>query len=196
MPPLNDEQLDQRRDERREQIKRAAVKVFARRGLVGTKMSMIAAEAGISQGLSYRYFATKDDLFVELVREAMVASQAAVAQVGDLPGTPLEQLRTLTQAMLDEDNRHLFLLVQQVQTSDEVPEAARQLVGRYSASSLIEPLVPILLRGQASGDFCPGDPRELLACYLAVVTGLMLQHMPAEGEVRMPRIDLLLKILQ
>ncbi|WP_420481830.1 TetR/AcrR family transcriptional regulator [Cohnella zeiphila] len=39
-------------DERREQIKKAALKVFAGKGLAGTKMSAIAAEAGISQGLS------------------------------------------------------------------------------------------------------------------------------------------------
>lgn len=52
MAPLNEQQLEQIHDERREQIKKAALKVFARHGINGTKMSMIAAEAGISQGLS------------------------------------------------------------------------------------------------------------------------------------------------
>lgn len=53
---------DRNQDERREQIKKAARKVFAIKGIAGTKISMIAAEAGISQGLTYRYFQSKEEL--------------------------------------------------------------------------------------------------------------------------------------
>ncbi|PUB10475.1 TetR family transcriptional regulator [Paenisporosarcina sp. OV554] len=60
MTQLNEPQPNNIHDERREQIKNAALKVFAHRGIIGTKMSMIAAEAGISQGLSYRYFKSKE----------------------------------------------------------------------------------------------------------------------------------------
>lgn len=66
MSPLNKGQLDQIRDDRRKQIKQAALKVFARRGFTGTKTSLIAAETGISEGLIYRYFKSKDELFTML----------------------------------------------------------------------------------------------------------------------------------
>jgi len=62
LSPLSGEQLHQIRDERRGQIIQAAVNVFSRRGIIGTKMSMIAAEAGVSHGLVYHYFKTKDEL--------------------------------------------------------------------------------------------------------------------------------------
>lgn len=85
---LNEHQPDHIHDERREQIKRAALKVFAYRGIAGTKMSMITAQAGISQGLFYRYFNSKEELFTILVQDAMEEAQAAVKNVRHLPGTP------------------------------------------------------------------------------------------------------------
>jgi AcrR family transcriptional regulator len=75
-------------DDPRYQIKRAALKLFAKRGIDGTKMSTIASEAGISQGLSYRYFSSKDDIFTLLVQEAIEEAQAAVRNVHQLPGSP------------------------------------------------------------------------------------------------------------
>ena len=67
---------DRAHDERREQIKRAALKIFAQRGIAGTKMSMIASEAGISQGLTYRYFNSKEEIFSVLVQEAIRRSSS------------------------------------------------------------------------------------------------------------------------
>ncbi len=195
MAPMNQEQLGLLRDERREQIKKAALKVFARRGLTGTKMSMIAAEAGISQGLSYRYFESKEVLFVELVQDAMAESHAAVDRVVQLRITPREQLRALTVSMLEEGNQEAFLLVQLVQTSDEVPEAARQVVERSSSKSIVDRLVPLFTRGQRSGELRPGNPRRMLFCYLAVLTGLMLQRLPRTGDFRMPELELLLELV-
>ena len=48
LSPLTEDQLHQIRDDRKEQIMLAGAKVFARKGIIGAKMSMIAKEAGIS----------------------------------------------------------------------------------------------------------------------------------------------------
>jgi TetR/AcrR family fatty acid metabolism transcriptional regulator len=45
----------------------AASRLFAERGYVGTKVSDIVAEAGVSQPTFYAYFESKETLFVELV---------------------------------------------------------------------------------------------------------------------------------
>lgn len=54
--------------ERREQVLEAALPVFARNGYAGTSTEEVAAAAGISQPYLFRLFATKRELFVELVR--------------------------------------------------------------------------------------------------------------------------------
>src|SRR5690625_5906735 len=107
MKQSNETQSNHIYDERSEQIKSAALKLFSHRGIAGTKMSMIAAEAGISQGLSYRYFNSKEELFTILVEEAIVEAQKAIKSILHLSVTPIQQIRTLTLRMLDRKSTRL-----------------------------------------------------------------------------------------
>ncbi|WP_066069302.1 TetR/AcrR family transcriptional regulator [Neobacillus soli] len=195
MAPSNEQKLDQIHLKRIEQIKKAALKVFAHRGIIGTKMSMIAAEAEISQGLSYRYFKSKEELFITLIQEAMEEANAAFQHVQQLPGTPLEQIRTLTQNILDESNKYPFLLIQHASVSDEVPPKAKQIIEHFSTNVPIEQLIPLFIKGQQLGQFCEGDPYKLLFCYMSVITGLMLQEKQTEGKNWSEDVDILMKII-
>src|SRR5215468_10032538 len=78
------------RDEQRARILDGARAVFARRGMAAT-MAEVAAAAGVSQGLAYRYFASKDELFRALVAEAMLSSDLPEA-MSDAPSASLEFL--------------------------------------------------------------------------------------------------------
>ncbi len=51
------------RDERIEQIRRAAVAVFGDRGFRGTSMAAIAEAVGISRPALYQYFENREDVF-------------------------------------------------------------------------------------------------------------------------------------
>ena len=50
-------------DERKQEILEAALRVFARKGYDKTSISDIAGEIGISQGLCYRYFPSKEVIY-------------------------------------------------------------------------------------------------------------------------------------
>jgi AcrR family transcriptional regulator len=195
LAPLNDEQLHQIRDERKEQIMEAALKVFARRGIVGTKMSMIATEAGVSHGLLYHYFKSKDELFTMLVQEAMVEAHTEMRNVYDLPGSPIEKIRTLTEIIIDEGGTPYFMLIHQARTSDGVPEKAKQLIEQYSMRAFIDQLLPLFLKGQQAGEIAEGNPEELISSYLSVLTGLMVLNAQEDESYRMPEVDILLRIV-
>lgn len=186
---------DRNQDERREQIKRAALKVFANKGITGTKISMIAAEAGISQGLTYRYFQSKEELFSLLVHEAVEEAQASIRNAPLLPGTPLEQFKTLTVNMLDDTHKHHFLLIQQAQSTEGVPEQAKLAIARYQPQDTMELLVPLFVKGQELGEFGEGDPRQRLFLYFSVVTGLMIQETHAGTGYWQREVDRLIKLL-
>ncbi|WP_201008828.1 TetR/AcrR family transcriptional regulator [Paenibacillus glycanilyticus] len=186
---------DRNYEERREQIKKAALKVFASRGIAGTKISMIAAEAGISQGLTYRYFQSKEELFTLLVQEAIDEAQTSIRNVPSLPGTPLEQIKALTRDMLDDTHKHYFLLIQQAQTSAGVPEQAKQAVSKYRPQDTMDLLVPIFVKGQELGEFGEGDPQNLLFLYFSVVTGLMIQETHVGEGYWQREVDRLIKLL-
>jgi AcrR family transcriptional regulator len=193
--PLNEEQQHQIRDERREQIMGAALKVFARRGIIGTKMSMIAAEAGISHGLLYHYFASKEELFTTLVERAMIASDEAIHSVYELPGTPIDKIRALTLDMLDEGGTDYFLLIHQARTSDGVPEKVVELMKRYSMDKYVKQLQDLFREGQEVGELVDGDLDEMISSYLSVLSGLMVLNVQKIGGYQRPRVDVLLRMI-
>lgn len=57
---------------RRHEILTAAKKLFYRHGFTGTSMAAIAEQAGISKGLIYHYFSSKEDLLLSFSQEMEV----------------------------------------------------------------------------------------------------------------------------
>ncbi len=67
----------QRRPEARpEEILDAAQRVFGEAGFAGTRLDVVAREAGVSKGTRYLYFASKEALFREMVRARAVSGLA------------------------------------------------------------------------------------------------------------------------
>ena len=58
------------RAERREQILAAATRAFARGGFAKTGLDVVAAEAGVTPAILYRHFASKADLYREVLDSA------------------------------------------------------------------------------------------------------------------------------
>lgn len=86
------------------QILLNATDVFARKGLVGTKIKDIAAKAGFSQGFIYNYFKSKDDIFTKIVELASEGAGNSVKFASELNGTPYEKIFWLTEAFLSIDS--------------------------------------------------------------------------------------------
>ncbi len=63
MPRLLDDTIEKNK----RKIERAALRLFTRKGFHGTSVREIADKAGISMGKLYIYYATKEDIFIDLV---------------------------------------------------------------------------------------------------------------------------------
>ena len=80
----------QHRDARREQILAAARRCFLRDGFHATSMQDLFAEAGLSSGAVYSYFASKDDMIVAIAEENMRGvTEMIAAVVTQHPGRPV-----------------------------------------------------------------------------------------------------------
>jgi AcrR family transcriptional regulator len=194
MSPLSKQQLEQIREERIEQIKKAAIKTFAQHGYEGTKMSLIAEEAGLSQGLFYRYFKSKDELFTMLIKELLETANMELQGINHLPGTPREQIRTLTEHIFDESNKYSFMFIQHARTMKKIPDKANEILERHSPNELIDLLVPIFIKGQEMGEFREGDPRQLLSWYFHIVNCLITSD-NGYHEYGLPDVDTIMRIL-
>jgi len=69
--PRTPEQYEQIREEKRKQIMDVALRLFAMEGYHATSISKIASEAGISKGLMYNYFDSKEALMFNILELGM-----------------------------------------------------------------------------------------------------------------------------
>jgi len=79
-------------EERREQIVRAATKLFSEQGYYLTTIQDIAREAGISVGLIYQYFKDKDDVLFLTLKLVLETYEKVIPEALEGAEHPLERL--------------------------------------------------------------------------------------------------------
>ena len=166
---------------RRKQISQAAITVFARDGYQSAAVDDIAAEAGLSKGSIYRYFADKEALFhaaFEAVQaEVLTESEQAMAQ----ESRAWDQLSALVRTSVTGWQRNLtmFPLVLEIWAAASAGPA-RERLGTVMADmyrSYREHVAALIRQGQTEGDLAPdADPEATAAWLVAATDGLLLQH--------------------
>lgn len=144
-----------RKQDRPQEITAAALQAFAEKGYAATRVDDVAKRAGVSKGLMYLYFKTKEDLFKAVIRSFVVPKIDALAAIIDssetsseaflrgpfldfvktLPGSPISVLIRL---MIAEGPKHPDLL---------------QFYWDNVVSRGLAALTELLERGVKSGEF-------------------------------------------
>jgi AcrR family transcriptional regulator len=116
-----------RKEDRPQEITEAALAAFAEKGYAATRVDEVARRAGVSKGLLYLYFKTKEDLFKAVIRSfvvpkideltAIIESSELTSEeflrgpflefVKTLPGSPIS---ILVRLMISEGPKHPDLL--------------------------------------------------------------------------------------
>ena len=76
-----------RKEDRPQEIAEAAFETFAEKGYAGTRIDDVAKRAGVSKGLTYLYYKTKEDLFKAVVRNVVVRRVDTL--IGDVESSEL-----------------------------------------------------------------------------------------------------------
>jgi AcrR family transcriptional regulator len=166
-----------RPDERPRELLNAALRVFAARGYSATRLSDIAAAAGVTKGTIYYYFKNKDAL---LLRLAEAADQSEVERLAVLvtnsTGPVSAQLRTVMRKGFtdptDETRRLLRIVYLALHT--DAPHLFAKVVQRTLVDgwALITTLIE---RGKATGEFRADADAETAARIFT--SGLLLQQL-------------------
>ncbi|QYB07069.1 TetR/AcrR family transcriptional regulator [Rhodococcus sp. USK10] len=103
-------------DERREQLLRAAAKVFRAKGFHATSVSEIAAEFGSDRASLYYYVGSKEELFEMVVEQAVLENVQMAEQIRDGAEEPGAKLREILIALMrsyDVNFPQLFVFLQE-----------------------------------------------------------------------------------
>ena len=79
-----------RKEDRPQEITDAAFAAFAENGYSATRVEDVAKRAGVSKGLLYLYFKTKEELFKAVVRSVVVPRIDALVDEAQKPGQTSE----------------------------------------------------------------------------------------------------------
>lgn len=174
----NPETNRQIKEERREAILSAALHLFAKKGLAAAKSSDIAAAAGISQGLLYHYFTSKEEIFTTLIRNAFEKMNEACVMLEGLSISPKEKVQMAVEKLLEGLGTHpstaeTYLLIAQATASGAIPEEARQAIRTLNRTPY-EVMTRIFAAGQASGVFRQDPPEVLAQMFWTSFTGLSI----------------------
>jgi AcrR family transcriptional regulator len=188
------------REAQRAKILECARRVFARKGMDAT-ITDIAAEAQISLGLAYRYFADKEAIFSELVKQTVPDDAAELQQLVEMPGTPGERLAALISSIVaargQREPREAHQLLMHALDADAMPKEIRELLSkRYQ--KLLAAMRQLIVEGQATGEVAPGDPDQLVAVVSACLDGLTRWALrdPAPFRTFVPDARIILRLLQ
>lgn len=156
------------RDMRREAIITAARELFSRKGFHGTSMPDIAHAAGISTGLIYYIFPSKEDILLACCEEVAVLHLDLFSQASHL-SNPLERFDYIVRELytsLDKGSRRLIIMYRD---SSTLPRETRQRI-LSMIKNLDYRFLELIEEGQRMGVFRQDipDPRILAANILGL----------------------------
>lgn len=139
------------RGQRRERLLQAAARVFARHAYESASMDEIAHEAGVGKPTLYRYYPSKDALFVAVFVDALDTLEERLAGVLDEhPGLP-ERLRGLVLAITPTFRDHL-VPVRLLDDGAAALDASRRRIFRERRDRIARYLTRAIEDGAGRGD--------------------------------------------
>ncbi|NNC77898.1 MAG: TetR/AcrR family transcriptional regulator [Woeseiaceae bacterium] len=193
-----------RKEERPQQITAAAFDVFAEKGYARARVQEVAERAGVSKGLMYLYFKTKEELFKAVIKSVVVRRVDALIDAANdttlsseeflrgpfadfMKKIPASPVAVVIRLLVSEGPRH----------PDIVDYYWNNVVSKGIAT-----ISSFLDRGIANGEFRKtkiGDVPQLVVAPMIVATiwNLLFTRQPVDATILVDtQIDMLLDYLR
>ncbi|MCL1847031.1 MAG: TetR/AcrR family transcriptional regulator [Coriobacteriia bacterium] len=161
----------EQKEKRYWEILNAALDLFIRKGYAATKVSDIAQAVGMSTGLLFHYFESKEKLYTTLIEFGIQGPQQVMELDQSDPLAFFEEAarQVLLYVTIDSFTAKMFALMSQAQYSDAIPDAAKSLVRGFN---IFEPTAALIRKGQQQGTIRAGDPLALALTFWMSIMGI------------------------
>lgn len=172
---------------RRNEIAKAAARVFNRLGFQGASMNAVAAELKMDRASLYYYFSSKEEMFDEIIRSAVDKNVELARKIQQTNVSPQRKIRDLIIALMTSysDNYpllYIYIRENLSQVSDSRSEWSRYM--RNLNQEMAGLVIKIVEQGYADKTFRNVGSSKVVAFGILGVTGWTHRWFrPAESDV-------------
>ena len=184
----------EQKEKRKNEILAAGLDLFIRRGYTSTKISDIAKQVGMSTGLLFHYFESKEKLYEALIQEGVSAPMNIMADSGL---EPIAFFETTTKWILNffkckPTFAKYFVLMNQAYYNESAPQSVKNMLKDYD---IFTPTSRLIERGQETGTIRNGNSYALAMTYWCAIQGIA-EQMVVNPENPYPESEWIVDILR
>ncbi len=167
------------RQEPRQEILRAAARLFQQQGYDATSMNDVAAALKLSKGGLYHHFQSKDEILFHIMSHAMEITEQRVINAARRIEDPEERLRTLIRlhigVVLSEEDREITVMLHE---NHPLPPALRRKINgrKKDYVHFVENLIADVQRQRNSTSSV--TPRAAAFALLGMINWIYQWHKP------------------
>ena len=192
--PRNQQQNEQAREARKEQILIEALRQFAAKGLAATRIQDIAENVGMAQGLLYHYYPSKEAIYIDLVKDALDKTIEASKGLQAMDAPVKEKLSFALRELLhtiEQSERFAQTCCLIAQMADIVTSGEEKALIEEKRNAPYRIVADIIRQGQNEGSVVAGDPNALALLFWSSVNGLAIYRIAHAYAGPMPDYRLL-----
>lgn len=165
------ETRQEQKERRRQEIIYVALELFVKKGYAATKITDIAQMAGMSTGLLFHYFDSKEALYEELVKLGLQGTKFPIEQKCEHAIDFFTTFAAMLFRQLEAEPliAKMFVLMAEAQRKEGTPPRIRELALQVDT---IDAFVPIVEWGQKEGSIREGDARVISNAFWCSIQGI------------------------
>lgn len=167
-----------------EKVLNAAEKIFGSKGYHGSTTKEIAEEAGVSEGIIFKYFKTKKELLVNLV--VPIISKTAVSLLVNNSDEDLEDF--INKVFQDRIKffKRVFPLMKIIFFENELDDSLRNKIFQELLSSVAKEIQNIYQKRIDSGELRDIDAFDMARTMMSLLIGLAIMNEISKGRLFEP----------
>ncbi len=195
--PRTKEQFEKMRKATRDKIQLAAMRLFVQKGFGSTSVHEISDLAGISIGLLYRQYKTKEELFNDLVEYSLTSIKNIIDffEKDDSPRELVNQFvyKVYNDIINGEELANLLILMAQSFLSGAANPKQNEII--ELDTKMLQATAKCIERGQELGEFRPGNANELATLFYSAIQGMAMIKISLKESFIMPSPSVITSIL-
>ncbi len=184
----------EQKEKRVQEILNAGLELFIQKGYAATRTAEIAKKVGMSEGLLFHYFETKEKLYLTLLQTA-ISGKDNIFELKDV--SPIKFFEETAKTILDYVTKEpyaakLFVLMNRAQYEAVSSVEMRDYFMRQKD---IDYAVKFITQGQLEGSIRKGNPVALTTAFFMAIQGIA-ENVARNPEMPVPDSEWIVDIIR